>query len=275
MVKPFPTDFLITNPEQQPDIVDTIPDGVKIVDLDDVPYRAEPQVRCAFCKHHQWHNDGYFAILSDGTRALCGNCCTANFDAVKKKTIDRNRSRLKRERANREKVAALAHSLTPLNAIIDAADTIIGDTSAALLILQEVFSDEAVADLQSYGIKGTVFLNGCSATLGAARATIASVGRMTEIPKAQEEILQSRKTNAFDDALEAAQYAMACAEFFDPTNIAKIEKWAVERGMQFGVKQFKMKGRTLKPKGPGAWQNFDVPTVHVPPDVAEFAKSPV
>ncbi|MBB3711748.1 hypothetical protein FHS00_001319 [Limimaricola variabilis] len=68
-------DFLITDPEKQPGVISEVPAGVKPLRLEPIGYRANIEVRCAFCRNRQRHIYGFFAVLPDGSLALCGNCC--------------------------------------------------------------------------------------------------------------------------------------------------------------------------------------------------------
>ncbi len=274
MAKASPADFLITDPLVQPGVVETVPEGVEMIELDDMPYRAEPQVRCAFCTHHQWHNDGYFAILSDGQRAPCGNCCAAKFDSVKKRTIDRNRTRLKRERANRDRARTLATGLDDLAEIVDAADRILGATATALYVLPQILTGEAIEDMAAHGVEGLDFLSGCAARLGCARKTINAIQRLDGISEREQEQFVRSKSEALAEMHLAVSYMCACATFFDPANLAKAVTWAQSRGMTFGVRQFEVKGTKLHTKGPGLWRNIDLPEVVLPPSTQNFMERP-
>lgn len=80
-------DFLITDPEKHPGVVLEVPAGVKPLRLEPIGYRADIEVRCAFCRNRQRHIYGFFALLPDGNLALCGNCCAveiADKSTVKK-----------------------------------------------------------------------------------------------------------------------------------------------------------------------------------------------
>jgi len=68
-------DFLITDPEKHPGVVFEVPAGVRPLRLEPIGYRADTEVRCAFCRNRQRHVYGFFAVLPDGSLALCGNCC--------------------------------------------------------------------------------------------------------------------------------------------------------------------------------------------------------
>lgn len=272
MAKASPADFLITDPLAQPGVVETVPEGVEMIDLDDMPYRAEPQVRCAFCTHHQWHNDGYFAILSDGQRAPCGNCCAAKFDSVKKRTIDRSRTRLKRERDNRGRARALAAGLDDVSEIVEAADRTLGAAATALYVLPQVLTDEAIEDMAAHEVEGLDFLDGCTARLDFARKTINAIRRLDGITEKDQERYVTSKSEALAEVRVAVSFMRACATFFDPSNLAKAATWAQSRGMTFGVRQFEVKGTKLHAKGPGLWQNIDVPEVALPPSVQNFTE---
>lgn len=72
---PADAEFLITDPDQQPDVVLEVPAGIVPIGLSDEGYYSDKTVRCSFCKQRQKHRKGFFALLPDGTKALCGHCC--------------------------------------------------------------------------------------------------------------------------------------------------------------------------------------------------------
>lgn len=271
MAKATPAnDFLITGPLDQHGVVPEVPDGVEMVDLDDVPYRAEPQVHCAFCKQRQLHNDGYFAILSNGQRAPCGNCCAANFDSVKKKTIDKRRVRLKRERENQQRAWSVADGIDKLDSIVPTLDKPLSLTTSLALTLKLVLPDEARTDLAAHDIRGLSILDGCDAKLGYAAATFRRIRQEATngITKAQHEKMADERRQAIEELVNAIGYLNTCRQFFDAHNLAAIGKWVATDGIRFGVKQFEMKNGRLHMKGPGHWQNIDVPNL-TPPTVIE------
>ena len=72
---PLDNGFLITDPDQQPGVVFEVPNGIEPEGLPEDGYYSEKMVRCSFCKQRQKHRKGFFAILPDSTKALCGHCC--------------------------------------------------------------------------------------------------------------------------------------------------------------------------------------------------------
>ena len=270
MAKPHLNDFLITDPMAQPGVVSVLPEGVEMIDLDDVPYRAEPQVHCAFCKHRQLHNDGYFAILSNGMRAPCGNCCAAKFDAVKKRTIDRNRNRLKRERTERENMRSLTAGLDEALEIVNFVDKVLGQMAATTLILRGALIPEARDDLRAGGVQGIDFFDKPSPGVGTARSVISAIRGRREVRPAERERLLERRRAAMQEVAAGVAYVKACAAFFDAGNLAAIEAWSATRGGQFGVTKFKVRGKTLHPHGPAMWRNVEIPDIRLPSAVLEF-----
>lgn len=265
-------DFLITDPLNQPGVVERVPEGVTMVDLDDVPYRAEPQVRCAFCKQYQWHHDGYFAILSDGTKAPCGNCCAEKFDGVKKKTIDRNRTRLKRERDDRNRAMALSADNDLIERIAARCDKIGAETSAICYYLQHVLRRGSFKEMEERGIRGLEFLDG-PPELSRVRRVIASLGRLRMVKDAKVDDWLAKREEAVARIRKAAQFVVAGADFFEVDNLALIEAWAKDRGRFYGVQKFRLKQRTLHAHGTAImWQNFLVPRIEVPGKVRKFAE---
>jgi len=87
-------DFLITDPEKHPGVVLEVPAGVNPLRLEPIGYRAETEVRCAFCRNRQRHSYGFFAVLPDGSLALCGNCCA--IEISDKSTVAKIRQDVKR-----------------------------------------------------------------------------------------------------------------------------------------------------------------------------------
>lgn len=72
-------DLLLSDPEKLPGVVLEIAEGVVPVRLLDEGYRSQKLVRCSFCKQRQRHNWGFLILLSDGQKALCGQCCAEKF----------------------------------------------------------------------------------------------------------------------------------------------------------------------------------------------------
>lgn len=72
---PLDSDFLVTDPDQQPGVVLEVPEGIEPLGLAEEGYYSVKMVRCSFCRQRQKHRKGFFAILPDGTKALCGHCC--------------------------------------------------------------------------------------------------------------------------------------------------------------------------------------------------------
>jgi hypothetical protein len=74
-IAPTDSEFLVTDPDQQPDVVLEVPAGITPLGLSEEGYYSDKMVRCSFCKQRQKHRKGFFAILPDGKKALCGHCC--------------------------------------------------------------------------------------------------------------------------------------------------------------------------------------------------------
>lgn len=89
-------DFLITDPEKHPGVVLEVPAGVRPLRLESIGYRAATEVKCAFCRNRQRHIYGFFAVLPDGSLALCGNCCA--IEIADKSTV----AKIKRDVKRRE-----------------------------------------------------------------------------------------------------------------------------------------------------------------------------
>jgi hypothetical protein len=263
MIKTSPNEFLITDPLAQLGVVQTVPEGVEIVDLDDVPYRAEPQVNCAFCRQHQRHNDGYFAVLSNGQLAPCGNCCAANFDNVKKQAIDKDRRRLKRERGNRIRATALKADIDVLAHTVEKADQILCDGAARLQSLSQIFSDEAVFDMENHGVAGLNILDGCSAGLALARGIFNSIKQLDGITENEKKIYVARKDKAVSEVRKAEIFLQAYDNFFHTDNLDLIETWAESRGKNFGIWKCEVRGTKLHCKTESIWRNIDLPSANI------------
>ncbi|KZY06424.1 hypothetical protein A3721_11760 [Sulfitobacter sp. HI0023] len=265
---------MITDPLAQDNVVPTKPLGVEMVDLDDIPYRAEPQVDCAFCIVHRSHRDGYFAILSNGQRAPCGNCCAAKFDAVKKQTIDKNRNRLIRERECRNRARVLSEGVPILKEMLQLAANTEDLAEPARVILGEVLNDDARKDLQSRGVQGLSFLDGCRAKPAFARSALDSLLKLSSVSKADYQRYSEKRRQAEEQLRIAAHYHMDCTSFFAPANLAALERWALERGNLFGVKQFEAKENILRAKGPSVWRNLEIPAISPSTMLQKFCANP-
>ncbi|WP_265499581.1 hypothetical protein [Paracoccus beibuensis] len=96
MGKPFSSEdsFLVRDPLGQLGVVQEVEPGVRPVDLLPTGYYADNMVRCCFCAQRQTHRRGYFAVLPDGSLALCGNCCAIKIAGKETvAAIDRRRER--------------------------------------------------------------------------------------------------------------------------------------------------------------------------------------
>ncbi|KEJ97674.1 hypothetical protein SAMN05444149_101637 [Pseudosulfitobacter pseudonitzschiae] len=262
--------FLITNPLEQPNVVEHVPNGIDMIDIDDIPYRAEPQVRCAFCTQRQHHRDGYFAVLSDGTRAPCGNCCAANFDAVKKQTIDRSRNHLKREHDARQRAIKLKVDIDELRVALQFISEIESQTSVAKLILADLFSPGAIVSLEAMSIKGLGFLDQSSSMLSSAEATVRQIERLDSATHAEFEVFEERRKRSWEEVRRGISLAVAGEQFFAHDNLAAISEWTNANGPTFGIREFKVRVDKVCPKGPGEWRNFTIPRIEVPEHLRKY-----
>lgn len=71
-------EFVITDLDKQPGVVLEVEPGIRPVMLLE-GYLSEKMVWCSFCKQRQRHGKGCFALLPDGSKALCGHCCAVEF----------------------------------------------------------------------------------------------------------------------------------------------------------------------------------------------------
>tara|TARA_R110002124_G_scaffold285272_1_gene463571 strand:- start:3994 stop:4830 length:837 start_codon:yes stop_codon:yes gene_type:complete len=266
------TDFLITDPLNQPNVVDRLPDGVEMIDLDDMPYHADPMVRCAFCAQRQRHKDGYFAILSDGQKALCGNCCAANFDEVKKRTIDRSRVRLKKERSARERLLALKNDLDGVYDIASDLNPTLHNLSAAFMILQNVLCQSAIDDMTAVGAINTRILNLPFPYVGSAMESVKKIEGLDALTDRDHEIMAEQKRHALVSVVQAISFIQDAADFFDSSNLAEIEKWAKARGKEFGVRKFDVRQGKLRAHGDGEWRNVPLPQTILSDDAIAFKR---
>lgn len=252
---------LITNPLAQPDVTDFVPEGTRIVDLDDLPYHAEPQVRCAFCKHRQYHNDGYFAILSNGQRALCGNCCAAKFDLTKKRMIDQRRVQLKAQKAEAVRRQELLFGLDDLIARADDVDSITKSVYEFSSIFKDAFTDAALKELVGYGVEGLDFAAGCSANTGYVRKVVLGIKGRSEIRKSQFNELRDAKVKAALEISNAEYFIRVCKSFFGVSNLNLISEWVASNGSVFDISEFKLKGSFIhvKARSGQVWKNISLP----------------
>jgi hypothetical protein len=270
MAKADLNDFLITNPLAQPGVIPTVPYGIEMIDLDDVPYLAEPQVNCAFCKFKQLHNKGYFAILSNGMRAPCGNCCAAKFDPVKKATIDRSRTRLKRERDERVAMLSITGGLDDVMAVATFVDQVLSQTAAATVVLRAALVPAALEDMRAKGIRGVDYVAKPVPSVAFAKSTIGAIRGRHEVKAAERERLLECRRQVIIQVASAVAFVKACADFFEADNLSAIETWANSHGSTFALTKFKVKGNILHPHGPAMWQNIEIPKIVIPPVVLAF-----
>lgn len=133
-------DFLIRDPLNQPGVVEDVEPGITPTDLLPTPYYADNMVRCAFCVQRQHHRRGYFAVLPDGTLALCGHCCAVEFAG--KETvdrIDRERKRIASSIRNRNRLLPVTHGVSELLEAIEPLYVIEKKTVEAWSYLAKVF----------------------------------------------------------------------------------------------------------------------------------------
>ncbi|PTA98892.1 MULTISPECIES: hypothetical protein [unclassified Sulfitobacter] len=112
-------DFVITDPEQQPGVTLEVHAGIRPVMLLD-GYLSDTNVRCSFCKQRQWHRKGIFALLPDGSKALCGHCCAVELtDKTTVAKIERNLEKRVEIAAHRKMSAAVLGNAQELLQILD------------------------------------------------------------------------------------------------------------------------------------------------------------
>lgn len=125
----------------------------------------------------------------------------------------------------------------------------------------------------AHNVEGLDFLDGCGARLQFALKTINKIRQLDRITEKEKEQYDTFKSRALAEVHTAVSYMRACATFFEPANLAKAETWAQSRGKFFRVRQFEVRGATLHAKGPGLWENIDLPKVELPPFVLNFTET--
>lgn len=145
-------DFLITDPEKQPGVILDLPAGVAPMGLRDEGYYANAMVRCSFCRQRQRHRRGYFAVLPDGSLALCGHCCAVALTS--KATVAKIDRRVDAQIAaaeHRTISAAIVRNIPEILAIIDrdflALEREVNETSSELSALFPGWHRRAVPKL--------------------------------------------------------------------------------------------------------------------------------
>ena len=105
----------IDRPEEQEALTLSIPEGDIPSDYEN-SYKLDYKVRCAFCRNRTPHQWGVTAIMDDGRRALCGNCC------AKRVFGDEIHAQLKSELERRENAVVNRELISPL---LDGIDDVI------------------------------------------------------------------------------------------------------------------------------------------------------
>lgn len=263
-------EFLISDPLSEPNVIAGIPSGMDIVDLADVPYRAQPQIRCALCANHQWHNDGYFAVLADGCMVPCGNCCAARLDPVKKQTIDRRRHELRRQESARKRAALLASDVDSMEEVAAAAERVAGATATDAYFLQQALDLGAINAMASYGVKGVDFIYGCRARLELVRKACVAIRRLHAVSESDYERFSTAKRDAWAELRSAKEYILCCVAFFEPSNLELAQGWAKVEGENFGLSQFEVKKGKLCVKSPTVFKNIAIPDFAIPRSVYDL-----
>lgn len=121
MSKALPPDeeFVIIDPDQQPGVVLEVEPGIRPVMLLE-GYLSEKMVRCSFCKQRQRHRKGCFALLPDGSKALCGHCCAVEFtDKTTVAKIEKDLDRRVAQAEQRKISGAVLEGVRELIEILD------------------------------------------------------------------------------------------------------------------------------------------------------------
>ena len=120
--------MLADDPEAVDDLVYPIPPSVEVVNLAqnyDTSRTTGRRVRCGACAHHQWHNRGFVAELSDGRKALIGiNCGEKHFGG------DGQWQSMTAQLTRRQDQAYLATRIAPVREKIEVCYALLRDWSA-------------------------------------------------------------------------------------------------------------------------------------------------
>lgn len=148
-------DFLIRDPLSQPGVVEDVQPGIAPTDLLPTPYYANDMVRCAFCPQRQHHRKGYFAVLPDGSVALCGNCCAVHFAGLETvQRIDRERTRIESSIRNRDRLLPITHGIAELLEAIEPFWQLEQKTAKAVAYLAAKFPGEFDAQQDQFIARG-------------------------------------------------------------------------------------------------------------------------
>jgi hypothetical protein len=228
MAQTTPTEeFLITDPESQPGVVLAVEAGVRPIQLLE-PYYANHDVRCAFCAHRQVHKKGYFALLPDGRRALCGNVCAEEyFDKQTVNSLDRKRDQLASARLRREQADAIIGNAAALLPIIDA-DIAPNEweAEAAMADLGLHLNAAVREQIKGSDVLGVEFLGqGCRA-FGDARGGIALIiSKTCGVTEREAEKLMEKRAKVVERIEHGTRYLQEAVAFFQPDNLHRFREW--------------------------------------------------
>lgn len=220
-------DFLITNPEKQPDVVLEVEAGARPIQLLE-PYAADHDVHCAFCKQRQLHKNGYLALLEDGRRALCGNVCAEEyFDKATVNSLDRKRDQLAGARRKRQQAEAIIGKAADLLPVIDN-DIAPNEwaAEAAMAALGNYIPPAVRHQIKGSDVQGVVYLGQSCRAFGDARGGIACiVGKADGVTDGEAAKLMEKRAAVMERIEHGTHYLQEAVAFFQPDNLQRFRSW--------------------------------------------------
>lgn len=227
MAKSSPTEeFLITDPEAQPGVVRKVEAGIRPLQLLE-PYMADHDVHCAFCPQHQLHKHGYFALLPDGSRALCGNVCAEEyFDKATVAMLDRKRDQLASARLKRMNAEAIIGNAAAVVPLIDLIAPNEWAAEEAIAPIGRMIGRGACDAIQGSDVLGVTYLGKPCRALGDARGGIASILLKAEgVTDREAEQLIQKRAKVLERIEHGISYLHEAVAFFDPENLHRFKAW--------------------------------------------------
>ncbi len=267
MAKLSPTEeFLITDPESQPDVVLEVEPGVRPLQLLE-PYSAAIDVHCAFCSQRQRHRHGYLALLPDGRRALCGNICAEEFfDKQTVSTLDRKRERLASARRRQQMSDAIVGTAEKLLPIIDkeiAPNE--WEAEAAMLELGRHLSPAVRALIKESNVVGVAFLGQPCRAFGDARGGIACIlQKVDQLTDREAEQLLAKRAAVIERIKHGTHYLQEAVAFFERANLARFCEWMLANKEIHDVAEIRLAKKRLIVTRRHEWCHIDLPEIKAP-----------
>lgn len=267
VAKLSPTEeFLITDPESQPDVVLEVEPGVRPLQLLE-PYSAAIDVHCAFCSQRQRHRHGYLALLPDGRRALCGNICAEEFfDKQTVNTLDRKRERLASARRRQQVSDAIVGTAEKLLPIIDkeiAPNE--WEAEAAMLELGRHLSPAVRVLIKESNVGGVAFLGQPCRAFADARGGIACIlQKVDKMTDREAEQLLAKRVAVIDRIKYGTRYLQEAAAFFERSNLVRFCEWMRANKERHDITEIRLAKKRLIVIRRHEWSHIDLPEIKAP-----------